>query len=304
MGWQVSSNAMLHLKILTRKTSSTPFPLIDGVGRIIGVLAGQPGSGYAAELDDAFEEMMREGEGAGLGATSSEGAGARGWFPAFNCGVSMGMGNSHPVQLDPKHMKDVLERLVGSKSVRRMAMYQNAAFSLWAPRVYEVYERTTNTMWEKMPGLQNNFPGGVFGAAAFNFGGSVWTFKHRDFQNWPFGWCAITALGKFDPTRSAQLILWELKLVIDFPHASTILIPSAVITHSNTPVADGDIRTSFTQYTAGAIFRWVENGCLTEEKLEKSDPTRYRQMMRDKSTAVSRRLELYSTVDELLCKID
>ncbi|KAF9067445.1 hypothetical protein BDP27DRAFT_1535904, partial [Rhodocollybia butyracea] len=94
------------------------------------------------------------------------------------------------------------------------------------------------------------------------------------------------------------------ELVIDFPHASTILIPSAVITHSNTLVADGEVQTSFTQYTAGAIFRWVENNCLTEEKLEKADPPRYRQMMMDKATAVSQQLELYSTVDELLCKIE
>jgi hypothetical protein len=72
--------------------------------------------------------MMREGRGAGLGATSPKGASARGWFPAFNCGVSMGMGNPHPVQLDPKNMTEVLERLVGHKSVRRMAMYQNGKF--------------------------------------------------------------------------------------------------------------------------------------------------------------------------------
>ncbi|KAJ3769587.1 hypothetical protein FB446DRAFT_623905, partial [Lentinula raphanica] len=86
---------------------------------------------------------------------------------------------------------------------------------------------------------------------------------HRDSLNWPFGWCAITALGKYDPRRSGQLILWELKLVIDFPHAATVFIPSAVITHSNTPLAEGDNRMSFTQYTAGPIFRWVENGCRT-----------------------------------------
>ncbi|KIK63680.1 hypothetical protein GYMLUDRAFT_133433, partial [Collybiopsis luxurians FD-317 M1] len=86
---------------------------------------------------------------------------------------------------------------------------------------------------------------------------------HRDFLNWPFGWCAITALGRFDPTRSAQLILWEFKLVIDFPHGATVLIPSAVVTHSNTPIAEGDVRTSFTQYTAGALFRWTENGFMT-----------------------------------------
>ncbi|KAH7877271.1 uncharacterized protein C8R40DRAFT_1040795 [Lentinula edodes] len=151
--------------------------------------------------------------------------------------------------------------------------------------------------------LPENFPGTIFAAAAFNLGGNVWTFKHRDWLNWPFGWCAITALGEFDASQSAQLILWELKLVIDFPHAATILIPSAVITHSNTPIADGDIRTSFTQYTAGPIFRWVENGCRTEAKFEEEDPDNHRRMQEGKETAYLRRLENFSTVDELLCKL-
>ncbi|KAE9383496.1 hypothetical protein BT96DRAFT_843774, partial [Gymnopus androsaceus JB14] len=104
-------------------------------------------------------------------------------------------------------------------------------------------------------GFRENFKNlSVFAAAAFNFGGNVGTFKHRDALNWAFGWCTIMALGQFDPTRSAQLILWELRLVIDFPHAATALIPSAVVTHSNTAVAEGDERGSFTQYTAGPIF--------------------------------------------------
>ncbi len=152
--------------------------------------------------------------------------------------------------------------------------------------------------------LPRNFPGSVFAAAAFNFGGDIWTFKHRDFLNWAFGWCAITALGRFNPTRSAQLILWELKLVINFPHGATILVPSAVVTHSNTPVAEGDVRTSFTQYTAGAIFRWVGNGCRTEDKLKKEGPERYTKMQEEKDTAYLRRLNNFSTVDELLDLID
>ncbi|KAJ3846362.1 hypothetical protein EV368DRAFT_52905, partial [Lentinula lateritia] len=56
------------------------------------------------------------------------------------------------------------------------------------------------------------------------------------------------------------LILWELKLVIDFPHAATVFIPSGVITHSNTPIAAGESQMSFTQYMAVAIFWWVGNG--------------------------------------------
>ncbi|KAF9016682.1 hypothetical protein BDP27DRAFT_1251676, partial [Rhodocollybia butyracea] len=92
--------------------------------------------------------------------------------------------------------------------------------------------------------------------------------------------------------------------IIDFPHTSTVLIPSAVITHSNTPVAEGDVRTLFTQYTAGAIFCWVENNCLTEDRLEELDPAHYCHIMNENATAVYQRLELYSTVDELLCKIE
>lgn len=175
---------------------------------------------------------------------------------------------------------------------------------MWAPRVYDVYENARDTVKEKLPHFSENFPGAsVFAAATFNFGGNVWTFKHRDFLNWAFGWCAITALGRFDAARSAHLILWEWKLVINFPHAATVLIPSAVITHSNTPVAPGDYRTSFTQYTAGAIFRWVSNGCRTEEEVWREDPERYEQLQMEKDNAALERILNFSTIDELCDKI-
>ncbi|KAJ3776678.1 hypothetical protein FB446DRAFT_635657 [Lentinula raphanica] len=179
-----------------------------------------------------------------------------------------------------------------------------AAFSLWAPRLHAEYRRTMETTRAKFPHLPQNFPSTVFAAAAFNLGGKVRTFKHQDSLNWPFGWCAITALGQYDPRRSGQLILWELKLVIDFPHGATVLIPSAVITHSNTAIAQEDHRMSFTQYTAGPIFRWVENGCRTEKQLQSVDPTRYSEMQDSKDTAHVCRLQNFSTVDELLSKIE
>ncbi|KAJ3858118.1 hypothetical protein EV359DRAFT_88229 [Lentinula novae-zelandiae] len=142
-----------------------------------------------------------------------------------------------------------------------------------------------------------------FSAAAFDLGGKVWTFKHRDFLNWPFGWCAITALGIFDPGRTAQLILWELKLVINFPHATTVLISSGVITHSNIPVATGDVPMSFTQYTAGTIFHWVENSCRTEKELQVADPECWGKMQTGKDKAYLRCVGNFSTVNELLGKL-
>ncbi|KAK7026680.1 hypothetical protein VNI00_015553 [Paramarasmius palmivorus] len=93
--------------------------------------------------------------------------------------------------------------------------------------------------------------------------------------------------------------MWELKLIIDFPHASTIALPSAVISHSNTPIADGDKHVSFTQYSAGPIFRWAENGCRTEREMEQQDPEAFAAMMANKPNAYLERLPLYSTLDEL-----
>jgi hypothetical protein len=57
--------------------------------------------------------------------------------------------------------------------------------------------------------------------------------------------------------------LWDLQLVIEFPPGSTILIPSATFRHSNTAIQPGEKRYSFTQYTAGSLFRWVDHGFQT-----------------------------------------
>jgi hypothetical protein len=103
----------------------------------------------------------------------------------------------------------------------------------------------------------------VFPAVTYNLGPQTVCGPHLDFANLPFGYCAITALGQFDPTKGGHLVLWECKLVIEFPPGSTILIPSAIITHSNVAIQAGEKRYSVTQYAAGALFRWVDNGFQT-----------------------------------------
>lgn len=51
--------------------------------------------------------------------------------------------------------------------------------------------------------------------------------------------------------------------MIEFPPGSTILLPSSVVTHSNTPIQPGETRYSFTQFTAGGTIRWVDYGFQT-----------------------------------------
>lgn len=66
-------------------------------------------------------------------------------------------------------------------------------------------------------------------------------------------------LGEFDYTKGGHLVLWEVQLVIEFPSGTTILLPSATISHSNVAIANNERRYSFTQYSAGGLFRWVNN---------------------------------------------
>lgn len=51
--------------------------------------------------------------------------------------------------------------------------------------------------------------------------------------------------------------------LIEFPPGATILLPSA---HSNLTISTDETRYSFTQYTTGALFRWVEQGLQKSEE--------------------------------------
>jgi hypothetical protein len=85
-------------------------------------------------------------------------------------------------------------------------------------------------------------------------------------MNLPYGWCAVTTFGKFDYKKGGHMILWELRLVVEFPPGATFLLPSACISHSNIDIDQSETRYSFTQYTAGSIFRWVDRGFKLENE--------------------------------------
>jgi len=174
-----------------------------------------------------------------------------------------------------------------------------ACLALWEPKVHAYVKKYVDEVFNKYPDLRRAFPGSAYPAAAFNFGPKVCTFKHRDVLNCPFGFCAIQALGCFDPKKGGHLILWELKLVVEFPPGSLILILSAIITHSNTPLAEGDMRASFTQYVSGGLFRFVDSGFLLEKDLRKKDPCRYNEAVSARSDRWKTGLDLISNLEDL-----
>jgi hypothetical protein len=162
------------------------------------------------------------------------------------------------------------------------------------------FQAQMDLLTESQPSLVWNFVGTVFAACTFNFGPYALTVPHLDFGNLAWGWCVITALGRFNPDLGGHLILWDLKLVIRFPPGSTILIPSAIIRHSNVPISNNEFRASFTQYTAGGLFRWIRNGFKTDEEFEIT-ATKVEKTARaeEAKTRWEQGVGMYSTIDSL-----
>ena len=106
---------------------------------------------------------------------------------------------------------------------------------------------------------------GAFPCRSFNLGGQTVSLPHLDYKNLAQSWCSVTTLGHFNHHDGGQFVLWDFGLVVDFPAGSTILIPSALLVHSNTPIGPGESRYSIVQYAAGGLFRWANNGFMSEK---------------------------------------
>ncbi|KAG6897542.1 hypothetical protein C0992_000527 [Termitomyces sp. T32_za158] len=264
--------------------SSKAKPLVDVEGRIFAVLAGRPDErAYLKAADEAFLLLMEEGTQTDFHPKVSQHR--QGDFPALLAGIMYGKGHTKPLQISPGKHSVLIRKLTQNESIQRLATFGSASFQLWAPNLFKYFHTHMKALFEKLPPtIENLFPLSVFPCIAFNFGGKVRTHKHRDVKNCPFGWCSVLALGNFDPDSGAKLILWEPKLIVRFPHASTINIPSACITHSNTAVQPGDIRISIAQFCPGDLLRWIDNGGCTEGELKKKDPRKYERMQDLKKT--------------------
>ncbi|KAI0676184.1 hypothetical protein C8Q78DRAFT_960830, partial [Trametes maxima] len=244
-------------------------PLIDKDGVVFAVLAGSPNdSGWPAAMEDICSTLDR----ARLELLGPDGRGAehrRGFFLTLACGISYGGGQKVPTNSPrlPKE-KSLTDTLLANYSIQRVAGFGSAAFRLFAPKLHEYYSDTLNALEARHPRLKRNFKNSVFARITFNLGPRTVTYVHIDQNNLPAGLCAITALGDFNPELGGHLILWDVGLIIEFPPGATMLIPSALLHHSNAAIRPGEKRYSLTQYSAGGLFRWVECGFKTKKDFD------------------------------------
>ncbi len=159
-------------------------------------------------------------------------------------------------------------------------------FTAVHPQLWKCYHALLDDLTDKHPYLSHLLPRNhsVFASCTLNVRG-VTTRHHRDYLNFRPGACPVFTVSDFDPTKGGHLVLWDLKLVIEFPSGSLIIILSALIEHSNVPISQGgygamflvivlilsnlgETRFSFMQYSAAGLFRWVDNGFCTDKDLE------------------------------------
>ncbi|EIM78970.1 uncharacterized protein STEHIDRAFT_70065, partial [Stereum hirsutum FP-91666 SS1] len=145
--------------------------------------------------------------------------------------------------------------------------------------------------------LERPFANSVYTTFTANMGPKSAMFKHVDSQNDAHVWCAITNGGRFDFKKGGHMVLYDLKLIIEFPPGCTAILPSASVYHGNTAIGPEESRYSLTQYINGAVSRWIRHGFRPASALTRADRERLDGSAEDRCETV---LGMFSNVDELV----
>ncbi|KAF9068254.1 hypothetical protein BDP27DRAFT_1224647 [Rhodocollybia butyracea] len=277
---------------------STTVPLVDANHRVMGLIAY--GDSTMAQCAEEAAELMRElrPEACFTGKGIDN---RRGHFGNLNAGVAHGGGRLHPANItNTETNAEVIDKLINSTPFQRLSGYATGIFKTWAPRLYEYCSLQYERLLSSDDSFIRIFDNSVMASAAFNFGPRTVCIPHIDFGNLAFLWCWIWGLGWFNWKRGGHLVLWDLRLVIEFPPGTVAAIPSGVCRHGNTRIGKKETRYSFTQYSSGGNFRWVDHGFQTEEKYHASLTAREAEEEQvRKEGRWKMGLNLFSTLEEL-----
>ncbi|KAJ7191701.1 hypothetical protein GGX14DRAFT_380823 [Mycena pura] len=301
MAWNVSGRCPE-----ARRTNagwfSLSIPILDAQKRVVALLGGRPrGDAWDRDVaDEADAAMYKLQPKIRLPKAKLKHRRAQTQFAAVARGVSHGGGRLAPAEVAVGAAnRRVTDVLLAHSAFTRIVGFTTALFALWAPNLCNYYLSTRAALSSWQPTTRWNFANSPFAACTWNFCAAVCAL-HLDFENLAWGWCAITALGKFNPDRGGHLILWDLKLVIRFPPGSTIFIPSALLRHSNTGIQRGERRSSFVQYTAGGLFRWVDNEFMTNNDFDATASPESRLARAERARERWQKgLNMFSIIDDL-----
>ncbi|KAE9406007.1 hypothetical protein BT96DRAFT_811525, partial [Gymnopus androsaceus JB14] len=275
--WRLNELVGPKAKVKFRLIQAVPgssIPIVDNEGRIYALVV-YPNDSSIKQAAEEAAKLLRDSRNSCSFATKQRFS-RRGDFGALNAGIAHGNGRTHPQNFcHNKTNAAVLEGLVASTPFQRLSGFATGVFKTWAPRLYDYCAEYLDKLLSSDSSLIRLFANSVLPAAAFNFGPQTVCLPHIDFSNLPFNWCWIWALGWYNWCKGGHIVLWDLKVVIEFPPGALAAIPSGVCRHSNTRIQRREERYSFTQYAPGANFRWVDNGFKVQTTPTQPQPGRW-----------------------------
>ncbi|KAK0448256.1 uncharacterized protein EV420DRAFT_1275821, partial [Desarmillaria tabescens] len=249
-------------------------PIVNRTGRVFASAFAQPREDKTAcDGTPTWKAVHAEGLRVILECRNTCGLGfalqkhRHGDYTTLSTGFSFGGGQQRPGNFrHSKRVKRELDRLCQNWAIKRIAGYMNGAFKVSQPELFQLYADALQQLLTRHPHLRATFPPdvSVFAGAHFNMGPQTVTVSHYDTKNLGWGMCIVYVDGGFNHKQGGHLILWDLKLVIEFPAGTCIMLPSALIEHSNVPIQPDENRISFTQYSVAGLFRWVSNGFMSD----------------------------------------
>ncbi|KAJ3575947.1 hypothetical protein NP233_g763 [Leucocoprinus birnbaumii] len=245
----------------------TPQPFVDSQERVIAVLAGRPDTSDFLErtqrLFDKMNQIASKISSSKKTFTDLEVNHFRGDYPAVNVGITPGQGAEKPSFTMPheEEMKELLE----DEDFQKLVKFHSFLVCMWSPPMYQRFRDCLGKLLKhKSLGkkLKSIAPADVYPRVAVNFGPKAWTNRHRDPKDYALAWCIVQSFGRFNPKLGGHVVLDDLRLFIEFPAGSCILLPSATLLHGNLPVRvnQGETRASITQYFPGGLLRYVDHG--------------------------------------------
>ncbi|KAJ3762781.1 hypothetical protein F5878DRAFT_550136, partial [Lentinula raphanica] len=247
--------------------------LLDARDRVVAVLGGVPPAAAGSDWDENTAKLTAAMEACYKGSRFSQAqtGGRRGLFASRTVGYGYGNGRRLPLnyKVSGKANQVAVKELLETQAVRRVVGFTNTLFNAFAHKIYKEYDDTNSELLAHHPHLRSNFPEKtVFAALTLNLGPRSFSPPHMDADNGAGGWCTDTPAGNYDPDKGGHLVLWDMGLVIRFPPGSSILFPSALITHSTLPIQETETRYAFIQYSSGGLFRWRGNGFRSDKELQ------------------------------------
>lgn len=163
--------------------------------------------------------------------------------------------------------------------------------------MYKYCSDNVKALLKRHKHLERPFENSIYTTFTANLGPASASKGHYDSQNDAHVMCACTNVGDFDYKKGGHAVLWDLKLIIEFPPGCTALIPSATLRHGNTAIAPGETRYVLVQYINGALFRWVRHGFQLASKLSPEQKATLDGTAEERSAAA---LAMFSRAEDLL----